>query len=319
MACCRAAILLLLFLLAGPAPGDAGTDELAALRADDFRLSSIAYRLGRAGIAACPDPHPMTGLVLHDLGQYASSRRAEVAAAFSLGRGIGVVAVVPGSPADRAGIAANDEIIAIGETSIVQSVPGPAVRPAFERLEHVLAILRDVRGTVRLGVQRGGQPFSVELAPEPGCTADVILLPSDELNAWADGTYVVVTSAMLAFVRSDDELAFVVAHELAHDILKHRGRLDAAGVPRGILRSLGVGAKAVRSTEDEADRFAIRLMVDAGYRPRAVLEFWDRFARRSGSGDPTHAPRESRIAPIRAEVESLEAIPALPGNIPGPK
>jgi Zn-dependent protease with chaperone function len=302
---CRAMLILKLSLLFAIAPVRAEANDWASLRAADNRLASAAYRLSIADISLCPTRVPVTGLVLHELGQYPPRQRAAAAAAFTLGRGIGVISVVPDSPAARAGIAPNDEILSIDGKSVVQAVPGTLVPASFDRMERTLAILRGAGPEIRLDVSRGGSARTFTIIPMPGCAADVVLLPSHRRNAWADGTYVVVTTAMLDFVRNDDELAFVVAHELAHDILGHRDRLDAAGVPRGLLRSLGVGAKRVRETEIEADRFAVRLMAAAGYRPAAAVEFWSRFARGVEFPDPTHPPRDARIAALKVEVEAV--------------
>jgi predicted Zn-dependent protease len=86
-----------------------------------------------------------------------------------------------------------------------------------------------------------------------------------------------MTTRLLSFVRSDDELALVLAHEMAHNILGHPARLRALNVPRGPSRSLGKSGRHVWQTEEEADRLAVKLLAAAGYDLGAVMPFWRRF------------------------------------------
>ena len=104
------------------------------------------------------------------------------------------------------------------------------------------------------------------------------LARSRQVNAFANGRYVVMTTAMLDFLRSDDELAVVLGHELSHNILRHPALLDEQGVPKkGLMRSFGKNASRVWKTEAEADRFGIRLMAAAGYDVQAAIPFWRRY------------------------------------------
>src|SRR3546814_14555453 len=68
-----------------------------------------------------------------------------------------------------------------------------------------------------------------------------------------------MTTALLDFLRNDDELAIVLGHEIAHTIYKHPAELEARGVPsEGLLRGFGKNASRVRATEEEADRLGIK-------------------------------------------------------------
>ena len=135
-------------------------------------------------------------------------------------------------------------------------------------------------------------------------------MPGKRLNASADGTYVQLTTAVIDFVRNDDELALVIAHELSHNILKHREKLDAQGVSRGLFRSFGKNPGRIRATENEADRLALRLMHKAGFDIAVAPAFWDRFGRETSHGifsDGTHASRKERVAIAEAEIAAIRA------------
>src|SRR5687767_15471667 len=85
---------------------------LDTLLRQDVRLAAVAERLLAANRELCRTHMPLTGMVLHSRDQY----RPEVAGnAFANGT-IAVAAVLPGSPAAAAGVAASDGIAAIGAT-----------------------------------------------------------------------------------------------------------------------------------------------------------------------------------------------------------
>jgi predicted Zn-dependent protease len=84
------------------------------------------------------------------------------------------------------------------------------------------------------------------------------------VNAYADGRHVIVTTGIASLSRSRDEIAFVIAHELAHNILGHA----SAGHEHGIFGS----SEAIRD-EFQADSYAVRLMAKAGYDPAGGISF----------------------------------------------
>ena len=87
-----------------------------------------------------------------------------------------------------------------------------------------------------------------------------------------------MTTSMLAFVRDDSELAVVLGHELAHNILRHPVIRDEEGVPdEGLLRALGLKKNRIWRSEEQADRLGLRLMAAAGYDLAAAIPFWRRY------------------------------------------
>jgi predicted Zn-dependent protease len=114
---------------------------------------------------------------------------------------------------------------------------------------------------------------------------------------------------MFAEFRGDDELAAILAHELAHNILGHRAVLDAQGVSRGLFGRIGKNAAKIRETEIAADRLSLTLMRDAGYRMAAAPEFWARFEKKHGSGifaDATHLNGRRRVDMLNAEIARID-------------
>jgi predicted Zn-dependent protease len=146
-----------------------------------------------------------------------------------------------------------------------------------------------------------------------------MMIPSANLNAHADGRYVRLTTAMAAFAADDQELAWILAHEFAHNVLGHHDRLDAAEVARGFFGNFGRNARLIRETEIEADRMSIYLLDRAGFDPQASVRFCTRFGRRGLNflGSSTHPNWRRRIELFRAEIEAVRRARAA-GELPVP-
>src|SRR3546814_10090738 len=114
-----------------------------------------------------------------------------------------------------------------------------------------------------------------------------------------------INSALLNLIGDDDELAALVAHELAHIVLRHPERLTAAHVSRGMFSIFGRNARLIRTTEIEADRLSVVLLANAGYDPMAAARLWRDHGKRLGDGGllagTTHLGLEDRIALVERE------------------
>lgn len=271
---------------AGHSPGTAlpppPLAEASTLRSEDLRVAAITYRIGLHAAAVCAKHYPLTGLLLHHLPEYDRAGREEMTARHRLDRGPGILAVVADSPAALAGLLAGDAILRVdgaplpSPTAMAAMSDAKAWRGAINRSEAMIEeALR--KGSAQLTILRDGRELVFRIAPEPGCPARIRLARSRQTNAFATGDYVIVTTALLDFVRSDDELAVAIGHELAHNILGHPAELVAQNVPKGFLRGFGRNASRVRATEEEADRLGLRLIVAAGFDAAAAIPFWRRY------------------------------------------
>jgi hypothetical protein len=251
------------------------------LRAEDHRVGQVAFRIATRAAPLCPAATSLTGVLYHHLDEYEPADRPSMIAQFGLNRGLGVLSVVENSPAAAAGLVAGDVIVTLDDRPLklnpaLAPPRSTARRAALESAE--LQIEQALtRGAARIGVLRQGRRIELSLGSRPGCPGRVRLARSQQTNAFANGRYVTLTTAVLAFAQSDDELATIIAHEMAHNILNHPDRLDAEGVPKGLLRGIGRNAQKVWATEAEADRLGIRLASAAGYDVRAAIPFWRRF------------------------------------------
>lgn len=279
-----------------PSAADAGgTGYYPALAHQEARLATIGYRLTTANARWCPQNTPQPGWILGDLRRFKPGDRAAAGKAYATADGPFIAAIAPGSPAERAGLTRGTRIAAIDGDAISTPDKGPTIR-----IDTAI---------VRLYTLDPAAPWTVtdangrlyRLAAAPGC-ASAFRIELDGAQAAANGILVRVTLKLARSIAADDELAAVVAHELAHNILRHRDRLAGD-------RS----ADRVRRTEFEADRLSVWLMADAGYDPAAAIRFWQRHKKpliRAGS----HPPRNERIAAIESEMAAMRTARAADAN-----
>lgn len=299
-------------MLATPAMGTAADDTAAtfdALRAVDARMAAIAYRLTTANAALCRDRAPTPGWAIHGIGQYDPALRDQARRTFGFEAPIAVEAVVPGSPAAKAGVQANDGIVSADGRTLDGAVPASGSNSAGRDAAVEAIAQRPADAPLEIGILRGGQARTIRIAASPGCRSAFEVLLGPGMTASADGR--IVQIGVRFFERyTDDEVAVVIAHELSHNILRHAARLDAAGVKRGLLAEVGRNGRLFRVTEDQADLLGMHLLRNAGYDPRIAVRFW-----REHGGDVdgglfrsrTHPSSSARARAIEAEIARIPA------------
>lgn len=318
----RTACLFLLAIAAVAVPARATpappgpTAQLRTLQTLDAALASVATQLVTSNAALCRDLMPVTGLSLHARNQYPDALAGPVAAVFDFPAPLAVSAVVPGSPAELAGIRANDGVLAADElvppAADGDGKPDTLVRDGFEA---ALAI-RPAAAPMIWRIRRGEQVLERTLTPVPGCRARFEVVPGQALIARNDGQLIQLSARYVATL-SRESLAVIVAHELAHSVLLHRERLVAAGVSKGLLAEFGRHGRLNRQVEREADRMAVYLLHNAGFDPLHAVEFWEGPEGKRGGGllrSRTHDSAGTRAKLIRAEIAVMPsgAVPVLP-------
>jgi hypothetical protein len=291
-------------LPAGTAPGEAPT-ELSDLQARDARLFAVGWRLVTANAPFCERVISASGALLHDAAAY--DRPGAVRSEFGLSGDIAVLAVAPGSPAARAGLAANDTLHTLNGRVLEEAFPQSD--PAWQRLV-------DIKDALDTGLSEG--PMALEWSRQgtarmrgslegiPACASRFEVLASGS-GAVADGTRVLLGRDFPGFAYPEDEFAAAVAHELAHNLLRHRALLEPLGRPRSL----------VRLTERDADRLMPWLLANAGYDPHAAARFMKRWGPRHGGGlfrKRTHDGWDERAEFIAAEIAIVERLMAAEGS-----
>jgi len=164
-------------------------------------------------------------------------------------------------------------------------------------------------------------------APESPYRYTVRILRTPETNALAaPGGYLVVYQGLLELAESEDELAAVLAHEMAHVRFRHTTKQlfrqagfftaialitgDATG---GIaaLAAYGGVLHFARGDELEADRAGLEWMAAAGYDPLAMRDIFTRLSKAAGEQPAglkylsTHPNLDERIRAIEKLRERL--------------
>lgn len=108
------------------------------------------------------------------------------------------------------------------------------------------------------------------------------VLQSDQINAFClPGGKIGVLTGLIEIVENDDQLAAVIAHEVAHALAHHTSERIARE------RAVGHGLRSLsynREQELEADHIGIFLMTFAGYEPQQAADFWTRMQRVRAGG-----------------------------------
>jgi Zn-dependent protease with chaperone function len=282
------------------------------LRDADLRVAGVAYRLSVANRGLCGGAlAPQPGFVVHGIEQYRPADREEAARAFHLGANPGVMAVVAGSPAAKAGLLAGDELLTVNGQALGAGDGVSAGPPTRAFVEHAQRILIEQlgKGAATLRISRAGIAADLRFNAEMGCPTVVELVPGAEVNAWADGARIVVSHGLLARCATDGDLALVIGHELAHNLLHHIRTPAMAGGTAGLLSLLdGQGSAESRENEQEADRLAVGLAGAAAYDLGGAEAFLGRLlGNESGAAEvTTHPGRVRRLALLRAAIAVLD-------------
>lgn len=188
---------------------------------------------------------------------------------------------------------------------------------------------------VRRIVSRLTPHSSVFRADAPSWPWEVHVFHADELNAWcmAGGKMAIYSGLIERLKLTDDEIAAVMGHEIAHALREHARERVSKSMATGIGLSvagalLGVGQAGQdlmgkvaqvtfelpnsREHETEADRIGVELAARAGYDPRAAVTLWDKMAAQSSgappqwlSTHPSHSTRQRDLAAYAARVMPL--------------
>ena len=293
---------------------EAAATRLSSLTYLDERVARVAWRLSEANAALCPALRLSAGWALHSARQYSEDLRPHAAERFGLRGDLpGVLSAPPGSPAAAAGFRAGDLLLAADGRPLAQGDHAGA--PSWDGLGRNLRMVDEALadGEARFRVQRGGELLETTVQPRRACGYDVQLNPSDELNARADGRRLFISTALAGFAASDDELAVILGHELAHHVLRHRHWSEAGGAARQANDEAWVTEGGEGGAEQQADRVGLYLAARAGYDPAAAAPFWRRFGESNWRvrfpqiGHASAGSRARALEGVQREIETKRA------------
>ena len=341
----RSAALLALALIGCAAPqtqlGTVSQDQVAieAARQQQFalelglkqqhRLQNVAVPLLEAAAPFCGERiRGASGFVATNAYRWKKDfYNAALSAGFS--DTLVVLNVAPGSAAAQAGLAAGDRILSVNSTPVLVG------QSAIDDLSAKIPSANNKRTqSYRLTFRRGNDTSTIEITPHLSCAYTPILTPEDMVNAYADGHSIFITTGIMRFLPDDNDLSVVVAHEIAHDAMRHIDAqmknsligallgavVDVAAASQGIntdFTSQGAKLGSMVFSQDferEADYVGLYILALGGRPYDQAANLWRQIgAANPGSikfatTHPTTAERFVRLETWRSEVNRKVAL-----------
>ncbi|MDP5291488.1 M48 family metallopeptidase [Oceanimonas sp. CHS3-5] len=166
---------------------------------------------------------------------------------------------------------------------------------------------------------------------------EVVLFDSKQVNAFAlPGGKVGVYTGLFKVANTQDQLAAVIGHEIAHVLSRHSNErvsrtqltniglsaadaaLGQSGIRQPAMAALGLGVQVGyllpygREQEAEADRLGLQLMAKAGFDPEQAITLWRNMAAQSNgqppqllSTHPSHGTRIQGLSSLMSEASNF--------------
>ena len=289
------------------------------------RLSAVSFPIQRAAAPLCGEHTRFRGgFQTASRFDYDQPFRDAAVKRHGLSGAQQVLWVDSNSPAYHAGLKSGDILVSADGTDF------PAGRNAEEKWSKIYSnAVKD--GAVYLAITRGDRSLTVHMKPDKVCAYDVLLMQDDSVNAFADGEKVHITSGMMRFTETDQELALVVAHEIAHNAMRHidkqqRNRIGGA-IAEGLISGLacayggvcglrtGMADAAARAFskefEAESDYVGLYIMARAGMEIEGAADFWRRMAAEypaniATNHTATHPSSPERFLAMEQTIEEIK-------------
>lgn len=224
-------------------------------------------------------------------------------------------------PADEIESAAGQEYSKLLTEASAKGVLAPSGSPALQRLQKIGKRL---------------VPFAAQWnARSTQWRWELNLITSKELNAFCmpGGKIAIYTGIVEQLRLTDDEIAMIMGHEMAHALREHARARIAKSQGTGTLLSLGaqllglgqlgdvaanIGTQLLtlrfsRDDETDADLVGLELAARGGYNPQASVSLWQKMAQAGGgAGGPsflsTHPSGPDRIQQLQANVPKVQGL-----------
>ncbi|MCG9579560.1 M48 family metallopeptidase [Vibrio tubiashii] len=208
---------------------------------------------------------------------------------------------------------------------------------SFEQMKKELKVSSDAKTNAY--VQCVTDSITQHVPKQPGFDSwEVVVFDSDQVNAFAlPGGKIGVYTGLLKVAVTQDQLATVIGHEIAHVLADHSnerlsqsqianaglqltnialGSSEYAQYQGATMAALGLGVQYGvlmpygRTQESEADVVGLELMAKSGFDPNQSVDLWENMAKASGGAQPpellsTHPSHGTRIQDLSAKIQTL--------------
>lgn len=229
-------------------------DELRGFYTQYNRVAAVTHNILVASDPICSSHKAECGFISMTLNEQESvEQQALGVKAFHLRKQPTVTYVIPGSAAERAGMLAGDVIFSINDYRWQDDSSRDAFAKQLNQAQQA--------PQQRLGIRRGEAGRTLSLTADQACDYTFVFNQTHEVKAMALNRAISVDYGAANMLTSDDELAFFIAHELAHILLGHT-------LPDRLKEIDDFKKRSVM--EKDADALGIRLMIHAGYDPKGA-------------------------------------------------
>jgi hypothetical protein len=290
------------------------------------KLQAVASKVIVSGAEMCGEKvKPYFGFSTWNDDAFKDDWKRAAQSKYNLTGQLHVSYVAPGSVADIAGLKEGD---------IIQAANGaltPYGKNASTLFDTKLKELGKPGTPVEFTVRRGPTESKISIAPTKACDFNVRLSPDDVKNAYADGQNIVFFKGMMDFFRTDEEIALVFSHELAHNSMKHidaKKKNATIGTLLGLVLDIAAAAGGVNTNgdfsriggnaggsaysvefEQEADYVGLYFMAQAGYKIDDAPNFWRRMATSNSAAitiKSSHPTTPERFLALESTVNEIK-------------
>lgn len=254
---------------------------------DQMRLHRVGFPILQAAVPFTKErTRAYLGLYYANKYSFSENFRDAAEKQFGLGEKLKVLEVIPNSPADLARFEKGDLLIRLN------GQPIPSGENAAVDLAHILENDLASGKKALVTVIRDDDPLDLEITPAAIADFTLLLSSKQSVNAKATGKKIILNRGMLRFAETDTELAYVLSHEVAHNVMRHVRAVvtnytlgtivDLAALSVGVVTGNAVGAAAAYSRapsfESEADYVGLYIMARSGQPIDDAANFWRRIA-----------------------------------------
>lgn len=226
------------------------------------------------------------------------------------------------------------ELITMAEKQYADFLAQSKVLPASDqRAQMVERVGKKIKAAVEDYLTKKGKTDRIA-----GFKWEIHTVDDPTVNAWCmPGGLIVVYTGILKLVDSDDELAVIMGHEIAHAIARHGNeRMSKSMVAQGLgntlgavmggpnastgnqlfLQAYGIGSTLgilsfSRKHETESDKIGLVFAKMAGYDPNKAITFWTKMSQQGGGSVPellsTHPSDERRIKDLEEFIPEIDS------------
>ena len=294
---------------------DTALEALIARQARVYRIA--APLITKNAVIFRTQARPLLGFTAKNVHSYPSELAVSARKSLALDERLQVMQVLEGSGAQKAGMMRGDIL------QTIQDLPIPEGPQAENETAKLLAPVLKNLTDIRVKALRRGQMVDLQIPLTLACAFAIDIGNSPNVNAYGDGRRIMLTRGLLDTLSMDDDVAVIIARELAHNVLQHARQVQQTSTVASVIDSLlalkpeptnYAGSGGIKPLPDkmdqEADRLAMFMLARAGYDPSNLSKLSQKLAeiapiKQSNSYSALHPWSEERRSQAQAALKDI--------------